>query len=57
MSNGQTKSCPVCRKPRSEEFRPFCSSRCKDRDLTRWFTESYTVPGRSATPEELGGDG
>ena len=56
MSNGQTKSCPVCRKPRSEEFRPFCSSRCKDRDLTRWFTESYTVPGRSATPEELGDD-
>jgi endogenous inhibitor of DNA gyrase (YacG/DUF329 family) len=25
-------------------FRPFCSARCADVDLGRWFTESYRVP-------------
>lgn len=54
MSDAPAKPCPVCRKPRVAEFRPFCSSRCRDRDLNRWFGEGYVVPGRAATPEELG---
>ena len=45
--------CPICKKPRSEAFRPFCSSRCKDRDLTQWFNGGYAVPGRPASPEEI----
>lgn len=53
MTNAIAKPCPVCRKPRDPEFRPFCSSRCRDRDLNRWFNDGYTVPGRPATPEEL----
>ncbi len=28
----KTKPCPICKKPRSEEFAPFCSPRCRDRD-------------------------
>ena len=36
--------CPICRKPAQQKFRPFCSARCADIDLGRWFTESYAVP-------------
>ncbi|NVD45637.1 DNA gyrase inhibitor YacG [Qipengyuania atrilutea] len=50
------KPCPICRKPRSEEFSPFCSSRCRDRDLNRWFGDGYSVPGRPASPEEMTGE-
>jgi endogenous inhibitor of DNA gyrase (YacG/DUF329 family) len=39
------RPCPICKKPRAPEFAPFCSSRCRDRDLARWFNEGYAVPG------------
>ncbi len=42
------RRCPICRKPRSEVHAPFCSTRCKDRDLVRWFSDSYAVPGPPA---------
>lgn len=47
------RPCPICRKPRSDTHAPFCSLRCRDRDLVRWFTDSYSVPGRPALPEEV----
>lgn len=47
------KPCPICKKPRTEEFRPFCSKGCKDRDLARWFGDGYAVPGRPALPDEI----
>ncbi|MFZ9395712.1 MAG: DNA gyrase inhibitor YacG [Erythrobacter sp.] len=49
----KAKPCPICRKPRSEAHAPFCSSRCRDRDLAQWFGEGYVVPGRPASPEEI----
>ena len=49
----RTRPCPICRKARSEEFTPFCSQRCKDRDLARWFSDSYVLPGPPADPEAL----
>ena len=36
--------CPVCRQPADERYRPFCSKRCADIDLHRWFSGSYAVP-------------
>ncbi len=57
------KLCPICRKPRDHAlkqrsgsaeqnpFHPFCSPRCKDRDLARWLSDSYAVPGPPADPE------
>jgi len=39
-----TQHCPLCGKPRVHQYRPFCSARCRDVDLGRWFTQSYTVP-------------
>jgi len=38
--------CPVCGKPRDPAYRPFCSKRCADVDLARWFREDYVLPGR-----------
>ena len=51
--SANTKACPICRKPRSAEFAPFCSARCRDRDLARWFSDSYAVPGPPANPEDI----
>ncbi len=36
--------CPNCRKPAKEAFSPFCSKRCQEVDLSRWFRGSYAVP-------------
>ena len=47
------KPCPICRKPRSHEFAPFCSPRCRDRDLARWLSDGYAVPGPPADPEDI----
>jgi len=35
--------CPVCRKPASVEFSPFCSKQCRMVDLNRWFTGEYRM--------------
>ena len=40
----QPPPCPICRKPMLPKYRPFCSPRCADIDLGRWFSESYAVP-------------
>jgi endogenous inhibitor of DNA gyrase (YacG/DUF329 family) len=40
--------CPCCGGPSvyapENLFRPFCSERCKSRDLGAWASESYRVP-------------
>ena len=38
------KTCPICNKPVTAEYRPFCSKRCADVDLQRWLTGRYAVP-------------
>ena len=38
------KPCPICGKPADARLKPFCSARCADVDLNRWFTGAYTVP-------------
>jgi uncharacterized protein len=63
-STSSSRPCPVCRKPRDHALRqrsdsvvenphaPFCSKACKDRDLLRWFSDSYAVPGPPVDPED-----
>ena len=41
---GRSPRCPNCGRPRAHEYRPFCSARCRDVDLGRWFGEVYAVP-------------
>jgi endogenous inhibitor of DNA gyrase (YacG/DUF329 family) len=38
------KTCPICGKPVEERTKPFCSKRCADVDLHRWFSGSYAIP-------------
>lgn len=51
--------CPICGKPVPVEgataarVRPFCSARCADVDLGRWFGGAYAIPG---PPPELDED-
>jgi endogenous inhibitor of DNA gyrase (YacG/DUF329 family) len=44
MASVAKSQCPVCNAERVEKFRPFCSRRCADLDLGRWFTGSYAIP-------------
>ncbi|MFI5321985.1 MAG: DNA gyrase inhibitor YacG [Thermodesulfobacteriota bacterium] len=40
--------CPECggyAEWEGNEWRPFCSERCKMLDLGAWVTESYKIPG------------
>jgi endogenous inhibitor of DNA gyrase (YacG/DUF329 family) len=37
--------CPICGKPPTPSFRPFCSARCADVDLNRWLTGGYSIAG------------
>jgi endogenous inhibitor of DNA gyrase (YacG/DUF329 family) len=48
----KTAPCPICQRPSVAEFRPFCSKRCADIDLGRWFTESYRIPASAPDPSD-----
>jgi endogenous inhibitor of DNA gyrase (YacG/DUF329 family) len=55
------KPCPICGKPGTERFRPFCSKRCADIDLHRWLSGVYAVPAKDeeeedGRPEDKGAD-
>ncbi len=38
------RRCPLCGASAEPRFRPFCSARCRDIDLGRWFSGAYAVP-------------
>ena len=38
--------CPICRKAAASLTHPFCSPRCAQIDLGRWFGGQYAVVGR-----------
>jgi len=52
MNAIKTPDCPICGKPQDVGFRPFCSKRCADIDLGRWFNERYVVPD-TGEPETI----
>ena len=38
-------TCPICRRNEADpKYKPFCSKRCADVDLQRWFSGAYAVP-------------
>jgi hypothetical protein len=45
-------TCPICGKPTAEATRPFCSARCSEIDLGRWFGEGYRVPVTDSPDDE-----
>jgi endogenous inhibitor of DNA gyrase (YacG/DUF329 family) len=48
MAEARTPRCPICGKPTAPPFRPFCSRRCADVDLHRWFSGTYRVETEEA---------
>ena len=39
------RKCPICKGMASELFMPFCTKRCADIDLGKWFKKSYSIAG------------
>jgi len=39
----QAGKCVICGKPQAEKYKPFCSKRCADVDLQRWFSGRYAI--------------
>ena len=49
----KTTKCPVCETRETvQEYKPFCSKRCADVDLSRWLKGGYAIPGRPADDTE-----
>ena len=46
------RPCPICGKPASQQFHPFCSGRCADIDLNRWLSGSYVIPAEPAEDDD-----
>ena len=44
--------CPVCGKESVKEYFPFCSKRCADIDLNRWFSGVYAFPSEEGDEED-----
>ena len=45
--------CSMCKKRDIvPEYRPFCSKRCADIDLSRWLSDGYVIPGGPAQEED-----
>jgi endogenous inhibitor of DNA gyrase (YacG/DUF329 family) len=50
------RRCPICGKPSSRPAYPFCSKRCADIDLNRWFSGAYAIPA-AEEPSDNDGSG
>jgi len=44
--------CPICGRPTEAAFRPFCSKRCADIDLSRWLSGAYAIPSEADSEED-----
>ena len=53
------RPCPICKAMSVAKYHPFCSRRCADIDLHRWFTGRYAVPAEEPPDDldEVGGGG
>ncbi len=54
-SSPETRACAICGKAQAERFRPFCSKRCADIDLSRWLKGVYAVPAEEDDGDSEGG--
>jgi endogenous inhibitor of DNA gyrase (YacG/DUF329 family) len=49
--------CPICQESvpwvKSQQFRPFCSERCKLIDLGDWASEGHRIPGNFTVTDEF----
>jgi endogenous inhibitor of DNA gyrase (YacG/DUF329 family) len=55
----QKHSCPVCKKDvrwDDNQFRPFCSERCRLIDLGKWASEGYRIAGEKKDITDTNGE-
>jgi len=52
QQNQKQAACPICGKPSEPRYRPFCSARCADIDLGRWFAGVYRLPASDSAEAE-----
>ena len=52
MAMPAANACPVCDRPMTTEFKPFCSQGCRDRDLIAWLDGNRAIPGPPAEETE-----
>ncbi|WP_039017376.1 DNA gyrase inhibitor YacG [Halocynthiibacter namhaensis] len=45
--------CPICQIASDEKYRPFCSKRCADIDLGRWFDGTYTLADQETSQDDV----
>ena len=45
-------TCPICQNDAVKAYRPFCSKRCADVDLSRWLNGAYVAAGEPVEIEE-----
>jgi endogenous inhibitor of DNA gyrase (YacG/DUF329 family) len=46
--------CPECGDETAYRYRPFCSKRCADLDLSRWLRGGYAISGGNADADDDG---
>jgi hypothetical protein len=45
-------TCPICDRAVVIAFKPFCSKRCADIDLSKWLSGSYAITLANAEEED-----
>ncbi len=53
------RRCPICGRDAAPTHYPFCSRRCADVDLNRWFSGAYAIPaveGEGSSEQDDGDD-
>lgn len=53
-ASAEVKGCPICGRPLALAYRPFCSKRCADLDLSRWLNGVYAVPAHDTDEADEG---
>lgn len=48
-----SEKCPICKKNIVPEYKPFCSKRCADIDLNRWFCGDYRLSSEPRDEDEF----
>ncbi len=47
------RTCPICGKATVQDYRPFCSKGCRDRDFLHWAGGGYKLPGAALDEDAL----
>ena len=52
----KVRRCPICKSEAVAAYKPFCSKRCADIDLGKWFTDAYVVAGNEDDEDAASGE-